>query len=91
MRPVTEGLALQIGQQGVWVMLLLAGPLLLLGLAIGVVVGVFQAVTSINEQTLSFLPKMVAMALGLVFFGPWMLTTLVDFTRHLLLSLPGWI
>ena len=55
-----------------------------------VVVSLLQATTQINEQTLSFLPKLVAMMLGLLFFGPWMLSNLVDFTRSLLVHLPVW-
>ena len=89
--PMTDGLVLQIAQQGIWMMLLLAGPILGLGLVVGLLVSLVQATTQINEQTLSFLPKLAAMMLGLLFFGPWMLTNIVDFTRHLLLSLPGWI
>lgn len=88
---VTDGLVLQIAQQAVWLMLLLAGPIVGLGLVVGLAVGVLQASTSINEQTLSFLPKLAAMALGLLFFGPWMLATLVDFTHRLLVGLPGWL
>lgn len=88
---MTDGLVLQIAQQGLWVMFLLSAPILGLGLAVGLVVSVLQATTQINEQTLSFLPKLAAMLLGLLFFGPWMLTTLVDFTRSLLVGLPGWI
>jgi flagellar biosynthetic protein FliQ len=88
---VTDGLVMQIAQQGLWVMLELAGPILGLGLAVGLVVGILQATTQINDQTLSFLPKLAAMLLALLFFGAWMLQTLVDFTRHLLVSLPGWI
>ncbi len=88
---MTDGLVLQIAQQGLWVMFLLAAPILGLGLAVGLVVSVLQATTQINEQTLSFLPKLAAMLVGLLFFGPWMLATLVDFTRRLLIALPGWI
>jgi flagellar biosynthetic protein FliQ len=83
-------LVLQVGQQAMWVMLLLAGPVLGLGLAVGLVVSLLQAITQINEQTLSFVPKLAAMALVFLVLGPWMLTTLLDFTRHLLLSLPTW-
>ena len=88
---VTEGLVLTIAQEAVWLMLKLAGPILGLGLAVGLVVSLIQATTQINEQTLSFLPKLAAMVLALVLFGPWMLTNLVDFTRALLVGLPGWI
>lgn len=88
---MTEGLVLSIAQQAVWLMLKLAGPILGLGLAVGLLVSIVQATTQINEQTLSFLPKLVAMVLALVLFGPWMLTNLIDFTRTLLVGLPGWV
>jgi len=88
---LTDGVVLQIAQEALWEMVLLAGPILALGLAVGLVVSLLQAVTQINEQTLSFVPKLAAMMLGFLFFGPWMLTTLVDFTRQLLESLPGLI
>lgn len=88
---MTEGLVLTIAQEAVWLMLKLAGPILGLGLAVGLVVSLIQATTQINEQTLSFLPKLAAMILALVIFGPWMLTNLMDFTRSLLVGLPGWI
>lgn len=88
---MTDGLALQIGQQALWVMVLLAGPVLGLGLVVGLVIGVLQASTQVNEQTLSLLPKLAAMGVAVLIFGPWMLTTLVDFTRHLLVAMPGWL
>ncbi len=88
---LSDGLVLQIGQQALWVMVELAGPVLGLGLAVGLAVSVLQTTTQINEQTLSFLPKLAAMLLALALLGPWMLTTLVDFTRELLISLPNWV
>ena len=88
---MTDGLVLQLGQQALWLMILLAGPVLGLGLVVGLVVGVLQASTQVNEQTLSLVPKLAAMCAALLFFGPWMLTSLVDFTRYLLVSMPGWL
>lgn len=81
---------MQLAQGGIWVMLLLALPILGVGLAVGLVVSLLQATTQINEQTLSFLPKLLAMLAAVVVLGPWMLTVLVDFARHLLLTLPRW-
>jgi flagellar biosynthetic protein FliQ len=69
--------------------MLVAAPLLLTALAVGVLIGVIQAATQINEMTLSFIPKLIAMALVALIAGPWMLRTLVQFTRHLIESLPG--
>ncbi len=87
---MTEGQILQLGQQAMWVAFLLAAPVLGIGLAVGLVVSVLQAVTQINEQTLSFVPKIAAMALAFLILGSWMLQILVGFTRHLLQGLPAW-
>ena len=61
----------------------LAAPMLLAGLAVGLLVSIFQAATSINEMTLTFIPKMLAVAVALIFFFPWMMQTLVVFTQNL--------
>ena len=71
--------------------LLLAAPLLLVSLAVGVLVGVFQAATQINEMTLSFIPKLIAMAAVLIIAGPWMLRMMIEFTRRLFESIPSLI
>ena len=62
----------------------LAAPMLLAGLAVGLVVSIFQAATSINEMTLTFIPKMLAVAVALIFFFPWMMQTMVVFTQNLI-------
>jgi len=67
---------------------LLAAPLLLTALAVGLIVGIFQAATQINEMTLSFIPKLLATATTLVIAGPWMLKLLVGYTRELITSIP---
>lgn len=72
--------ALGIGQEALYVMLLLAAPALLAALATGLVVSVFQAATQINETTLSFIPKLIAIFASLVVTGPWMLSTITDYT-----------
>lgn len=69
--------------------LLLGAPLLLTSLVVGLVIGLFQAATQINEMTLSFIPKVVAMAAVMVITGPWMLGMLVDYTRRLIESIPA--
>jgi flagellar biosynthetic protein FliQ len=71
--------------------LLLAAPLLLVALVTGLIVGAFQAATQINEQTLSFIPKLLAMALAMVVAGPWMLKVLMSYTRELFESIPNLI
>ncbi len=88
---MTPETVLTQGREALQLALLLAAPLLLTALAVGVIVGVFQAATQINEQTLSFIPKMVAMAAVTMIAGPWMLRLLVEFTRRLIESIPSLI
>ena len=80
-----------IGMRALEMTILLAAPLLIAALLIGLLVGVFQAATQINEMTLSFIPKVIGMAVTLVVAGPWMLKTLVSYTRELFESIPGLI
>ena len=70
-------------------MLMVAGPLLLVALVVGLVVSIFQAATQINESTLSFIPKLVGIFLAIVIAGPWMLTVMLDFMRRTLTGIPG--
>ena len=67
---------------------MLASPLLLSALAVGLLIGMFQAATQINEMTLSFIPKLITLAVALAVAGPWMLRLIVDFTRQLITSIP---
>ena len=71
---------LGLAEKGVMTILLVAGPLLILALAVGLLVSIFQATTQIQEQTLAFIPKIVAVLVGIVFFGPWMLSKMIEFT-----------
>jgi len=71
---------LSLAEKGVMTILLVAGPLLILALAVGLLVSIFQATTQIQEQTLAFIPKIVAVLVGIVFFGPWMLSKMIEFT-----------
>jgi flagellar biosynthesis protein FliQ len=80
-----------IGQRALEVMLLLSMPLLLVALVVGLLVGIFQAATQINEMTLSFIPKLLAMTAALAISGPWMLKILVSYTRELIESIPSLI
>lgn len=72
-----------IAQQAIYTGILLSAPMLGLGLVVGLIVAVFQAITQINEHTLVFIPKILAVALALLIFGPWLLETIVDFTLKL--------
>jgi len=80
-----------IGQQALWVTMMIAGPLLLSALAVGLLVGMFQAATQINEMTLSFIPKLLVLVLSLVAAGPWMLSVIVNYTRQLMEQIPSLI
>ena len=82
---------LTIGTRALEVTLMLAAPLLLVALAAGLLVGVFQAATQINEMTLSFIPKLMAMATAIAIAGPWMIRLIVGYTRELIESIPGLI
>ncbi len=88
---MTPETVLGIGSRALEITLLLAAPLLLVALLTGLVVGAFQAATQINESTLSFIPKVLAVAATLVITGPWMLKVLVSYTRELFDSIPGLI
>ena len=79
---------LTLVQQALFVTVLVSAPLLLTALIVGLVVSIFQAATQINEMTLSFIPKLLAMFAVLVLVGPWMLTTLVDYVQRLFGSIP---
>jgi flagellar biosynthetic protein FliQ len=80
-----------IGSRALEITLMLAAPLLIVGLVTGLLIGAFQAATQINEQTLSFIPKLLATALTLVIAGPWMLKVIISYTRELFESIPGLI
>ncbi len=76
------------GQQGLYLLLMIAGPLLLTALGVGLLVSIFQAATQINEATLTFVPKIVAAVAVLAIAGPWMVTTLVEYLRSMLMAIP---
>ena len=77
------------GQQGLYMMMLVAAPVLIVVLLVGVVVSVIQAATQINEATLSFVPKVIAAVLTLAVAGPWMVTTLVEYIQRTLMTIPN--
>jgi len=80
---------LTIAQAALHMLLMTAAPILLVVLLVGLIVSIFQAVTQINENTLSFIPKLVAAIVVLIFIGPWLISTYVDYLREVLLSIPG--
>lgn len=84
---LTSQAVVAMGRQALEMLLLMVGPLLLVALVVGTLVSILQAVTQVQETTLTFLPKLIALALSLVILGPWMLTMLVDYLRRVLGSL----
>lgn len=84
---MSQEFVLHLAREGLLVALMLAAPALIIGLVVGVVISIFQATTQIQEQTLTFVPKIVAVLLSLLIFGSWMLTTLVNFSANLFSSL----
>ena len=82
---------IDLAQQALYVIALIAAPMLLSALTIGLLIGMFQAATSINEQTLSFIPKLAVLLLSIIVAGPWMINLLVNFTRNLYLNIPSLI
>ncbi|MBU6379055.1 MAG: flagellar biosynthesis protein FliQ [Gammaproteobacteria bacterium] len=82
-------MVMSIGYEALTTTIVLGMPVLLVTLAIGLLVGVFQAATQINEQTLSFIPKLIGLSATLVIAGPWMLKVIVSYTQSLILSIPS--
>ncbi|MDX8379453.1 MAG: flagellar biosynthesis protein FliQ [Gallionella sp.] len=85
---MTPESVMTLGQQAIEMTLMLASPLLLSALLIGLVVSIFQAATQINEQTLSFIPKLLGIFLMLIFAGHWMISMIVDFIQRLYGNIP---
>ena len=88
---MTTEFVIGLAGQAIFVTLKAAAPMLVLGLVIGLIISVFQATTHIQEQTLAFVPKIVAVFASVLIFGPWILNTLVDFTYNLLNNLHKYI
>ena len=85
---LSQGEVLTIMQQAIYTILKVGAPMMITALVIGLLISIFQAMTQINEQTLVFVPKILAVLLALVLFGSWMMTTLIEFTVKLFDSLP---
>ena len=85
---MTPETILSMGNQAIQVSLVLAAPLLLVALVVGLIISIFQAATQINEATLSFIPKLLAVFATLVIAGPWMLNQMLDYIRALFMSIP---
>ncbi len=83
--------AVNLARQAILIAFLIASPMLVFGLIIGLIISIFQAVTQINEMTLTFVPKIVVVSIVLIVFAPWMLNLIVDFTSNMLINLPNYI
>jgi len=88
---MTPDTIVSLGQQAITVTVQLTGPVLLATLLVGLVIAMFQAATQINEMTLTFVPKLIVMAIIMLFAGPWMLRLLIDYTQNLIRSIPSLI
>ena len=83
---MTQDLAIEVGREALFMVMLVAAPMLGLGLIVGVIVSIFQATTQIQEQTLVFVPKIIATFVAILLFGPWILGMMVDYTREIFTS-----
>ncbi len=82
-------MAIQIGRDALAMVMLVSAPMLGLGLLVGILVSIFQATTQIQEQSLAFIPKIIAVFVAILVFGPWMLSLIVGYTREIFLSIPN--
>ncbi|MBM0065143.1 flagellar biosynthesis protein FliQ [Alkalicoccobacillus gibsonii] len=88
---MSQEFVIGIAENGVWTVLLVAGPLLIIALVLGLLVSIFQATTQIQEQTLAFIPKIVGVLVALIVFGPWMLGQITNFTYQIYSNLHRFI
>ena len=86
---MTPQMVVSIGREALMLTLMISGPMLLFGLVVGLSIALFQAVTQIHEMTLTFVPKILAVAAALLIFLPWMLNLATDFLRHMFELIPG--
>jgi flagellar biosynthetic protein FliQ len=85
---MTPQYVIALGKEAISLTLMISAPMLIIGLIVGVVISIFQAVTQIHEMTLTFVPKIIAVAVAMLIFLPWMINMMVDFTGRLFSSLP---
>lgn len=88
---MTQEMVIAVAENAVYTILIVSGPLLLIALVSGLIVSIFQATTSIQEQTLAFVPKIVAVLVGIIFFGPFMITKMTDYFHDILNNLVRYI
>jgi flagellar biosynthetic protein FliQ len=88
---VSPDFALALSNEMLWTAILIASPVLGLALLVGLIVSIFQVVTQIQEMSLTFIPKIITVALTLIAFGPWMLRTLIEFARTVIGNIPTYL
>lgn len=88
---MTQESVIKLAEQGIFTILIIAGPLLLLALVVGLIVSIFQATTQIQEQTLAFIPKIVAVLVGVVFFAPWIISHMVQYASNIFSNLTRFV
>ena len=88
---MTQEMVISIAENAIYTVLIVSGPLLLIALAVGLIVSIFQATTSIQEQTLAFVPKIVAVLVALIFFGPFMISKMTSYFSDILNNLVRYI
>lgn len=86
---MTPESVMTMGRQAIEITIMISAPMLLVALAIGLIVSIFQAATQINETTLSFIPKLVGIFIAMIVAGPWMLTVMLDYMRQMFTGIPG--
>lgn len=80
-----------LAEQGIYTILIVSGPLLLIALVVGLIISIFQATTQIQEQTLAFVPKILAVLLGMIVFGPWMVSHMVQYAENIFSNLTRFV
>lgn len=88
---MTEDIVLSLGRDAIWTTVILAAPLLVSALIVGLIVSIVQAVTQINEATLTFIPKMLAIVIVMIIMAPWMTQMITSYTTELFTSLPNYV
>jgi len=88
---MSQDTVIYLAREALSIVLLVSAPMLGIGMLVGIIVSILQAITQIQEQTLTFVPKIIAIMVAILIFGPWMLTVITDFTQKLFLEIPKFI
>ncbi|WML49270.1 flagellar biosynthesis protein FliQ [Neobacillus sp. PS3-34] len=88
---MSEEMVVSIAERGIYTVLMVCGPLMIVALVVGLIISIFQATTQIQEQTLAFVPKIIAVMLGIVFFGPWMLSRMLSYANEIFSNLTRFV